>query len=203
MRVRRLILGMLDTNCWLVDGGAGTPVLIVDPGDEPEAVIAEVGREAQVGFHGHQNLSMGIANSVLAYRAGAKQIDGALCALGAGAGNSPTEVLAATFERLGVRTGVDLGEVLSAAGFASQRFRLIAGAGLDVMPRMTDAGYDLVFLDGEKVEYGEYLEQAVRLVQAPGATRKDRKALKTRVDALRSEIVTAFIQEQGEDAHAE
>ena len=52
---------------------------------------------------------------VLAYQAGAKQIDGALCALGAGAGNSPTEVLAATFERLGIRTGVDLGEVLSAA----------------------------------------------------------------------------------------
>jgi isopropylmalate/homocitrate/citramalate synthase len=52
---------------------------------------------------------------VLAYQAGAKQIDGALCALGAGAGNSPTEVLAATFERMGIKTGVDLGEVLSAA----------------------------------------------------------------------------------------
>ena len=74
-----------------------------------------IGGEAQVGFHGHQNLSLGIANSVLAYQAGAKQIDGALCALGAGAGNSPTEVLAATFERMGIKTGVDLGEVLSAA----------------------------------------------------------------------------------------
>jgi 4-hydroxy 2-oxovalerate aldolase len=83
-----------------------------------QAVIDEIGRgpdAAQVGFHGHQNLSMGIANSVLAYQAGARQIDGALCALGAGAGNSPTEVLAATFERMGIRTGVDLGEVLSAA----------------------------------------------------------------------------------------
>ena len=46
----------------------------------------------------------------------------------------------------------------------------------------------------------DHCEQAARLVQAPGATRKDRKALKTRVDALRSEIVAAFIQEQGEDA---
>ncbi len=80
-----------------------------------KAVIDEIGAEAQVGFHGHQNLSMGVANSVLAYRAGARQIDGALCALGAGAGNSPTEVLAATFERLDIRTGIDLGEVLSAA----------------------------------------------------------------------------------------
>ena len=76
----------------------------------------------------------------------------------------------------GVLTSVDLEaehqrlarDVLSEAGFKPQRFRLIAGAGLDVMPRMTDAGYDLVFLDGEKVEYGEYLDQAVRLVRPGG-----------------------------------
>ena len=48
-------------------------------------------------------------------QAGAKQIDGALCALGAGAGNAPTEVLAATYERLGIRTGVDVPAVLAAA----------------------------------------------------------------------------------------
>jgi 4-hydroxy 2-oxovalerate aldolase len=107
-----------------VDGVAGQCVYVVDSagalilGDAQQrirAVLDEIGHEAQVGFHGHQNLSLGIANSVLAYQAGAKQIDGALCALGAGAGNSPTEVLAATFERMGIRTGVDLGEVLSAA----------------------------------------------------------------------------------------
>jgi len=100
--------------CVYVVDSAGALVLDTAQ-DRIKAVIDEIGAEAQVGFHGHQNLSMGIANSVLAYQAGAKQIDGALCALGAGAGNSPTEVLAATFERLGIRTGVDLGEVLSAA----------------------------------------------------------------------------------------
>jgi 4-hydroxy 2-oxovalerate aldolase len=101
--------------CVYVVDSAGALVLS-DAQERVQAVVDEIGRDdAQVGFHGHQNLSMGVANSVLAYRAGAKQIDGALCALGAGAGNSPTEVLAATFERLGVRTGVDLGEVLSAA----------------------------------------------------------------------------------------
>lgn len=100
--------------CVYVVDSAGA--LVLDSAQERiAAVVGEVGAEAQVGFHGHQNLSMGVANSVLAYRSGARQIDGALCALGAGAGNSPTEVLAATFERLGVRTGVDLGEVLSAA----------------------------------------------------------------------------------------
>jgi 4-hydroxy 2-oxovalerate aldolase len=101
--------------CVYVVDSAGALVLS-DAQERVTAVIDEIGPDgAQVGFHGHQNLSMGVANSVLAYQAGAKQIDGALCALGAGAGNSPTEVLAATFERMGIRTGVDLGEVLSAA----------------------------------------------------------------------------------------
>ncbi len=79
-----------------------------------EALVREIGHQAQVGFHGHQNLSMGVANSVLAHQSGARQLDGALCALGAGAGNSPTEVLAATFERLGVPTGIDVHDVLAA-----------------------------------------------------------------------------------------
>jgi 4-hydroxy 2-oxovalerate aldolase len=79
------------------------------------AMVAELGEQAQVGFHGHQNLSMGVANSVLAYNNGARQVDGALCALGAGAGNAPTEVLAATFDKLEIATGVDVGGVLAAA----------------------------------------------------------------------------------------
>ncbi len=52
---------------------------------------------------------------MLAYQNGARQIDGALCALGAGAGNAPTEVVAATFDRLGITTGVDVPRVLAAA----------------------------------------------------------------------------------------
>ena len=101
--------------CVYVVDSAGA-LILSDAQERITAVVEEVGRDgAQVGFHGHQNLSMGVANSVLAYQNGAVQIDGALCALGAGAGNSPTEVLAATFERMGIRTGIDLGEVLSAA----------------------------------------------------------------------------------------
>lgn len=76
----------------------------------------------------------------------------------------------------GVLTSVDLEaehqrlarETFTEAGYAPQRFRLIAGSGLDVMARLTDAGYDLVFLDGDKVEYGEYLDQALRLVRPGG-----------------------------------
>ena len=80
-----------------------------------EALVAEVGDEAWVGYHGHQNMSLGVANSVLAYQAGVRYIDGSLCALGAGAGNSPTEVLAATFDRLAIDTGLDVLRLLHAA----------------------------------------------------------------------------------------
>jgi 4-hydroxy 2-oxovalerate aldolase len=100
--------------CVYVVDSAGALVL-GDAQARVQAVLAEVGDQAQVGFHGHQNLSLGVANSVLAVQAGARQVDGALCALGAGAGNAPTEVLAATFDRLGVRTGIDVQGVLEAA----------------------------------------------------------------------------------------
>ena len=80
-----------------------------------EALVAEVGDEAWVGYHGHQNLSFGVANSVIAHEAGVRYIDGSLCALGAGAGNSPTEVLAAVFDRLGIDTGLDVAALLDAA----------------------------------------------------------------------------------------
>jgi 4-hydroxy 2-oxovalerate aldolase len=100
--------------CVYVVDSAGALVLS-DAQARVQALVAEIGQDAQVGFHGHQNLSLGVANSVLAYQAGATQVDGALCALGAGAGNAPTEVLAATFARLGIATGVDVDGVLAAA----------------------------------------------------------------------------------------
>jgi 4-hydroxy 2-oxovalerate aldolase len=107
---------MVDAGCecvYVVDS-AGALVL-GDAQVRVEALVREIGSEAQIGFHGHQNLSLGVANSVLAFQNGARQIDGALCALGAGAGNSPTEVLAATFDHLGVATGIDVDAVLAAA----------------------------------------------------------------------------------------
>jgi 4-hydroxy 2-oxovalerate aldolase len=79
-------------------------LLLADAQERIQALIGEIGGEAQVGFHGHQNLALGVANSLLAYQNGALQIDGSLCGLGAGAGNAPTEVLAATFDRFGVET---------------------------------------------------------------------------------------------------
>jgi 4-hydroxy 2-oxovalerate aldolase len=100
--------------CVYVVDSAGALVLS-DAQERVRALLDEIGAQAEVGFHGHQNLSLGVANSVLAVQGGARQVDGALCALGAGAGNAPTEVLAATFERLGIKTGLDVNGVLAAA----------------------------------------------------------------------------------------
>ncbi len=114
LAVQARIMVDAGAQCVYVVDSAGALVL-ADATDRIAAVHAEIGAQAQVGFHGHQNLSLGVANSVLAFQGGARQIDGSLCALGAGAGNSPTEVLAATFDHLGVTTGVDVGGVLAAA----------------------------------------------------------------------------------------
>jgi 4-hydroxy 2-oxovalerate aldolase len=100
--------------CVYVVDSAGA-LMLGDTQARIDALMHEFRGQAQVGFHGHQNLSLGVANSVLAQQSGATQIDGALCALGAGAGNAPTEVLAATFDRLGVTTGVVVPAVLAAA----------------------------------------------------------------------------------------
>jgi predicted O-methyltransferase YrrM len=54
------------------------------------------------------------------------------------------------------------------AGFGSGRIRLIMGQALDVLPRLTDAVYDLVFVDAAKTEYPRYLEQGVRLLRSGG-----------------------------------
>lgn len=107
---------MVDAGCQCVYVVDSAGALVMDEAyDRVRAVVEEVGADAQVGYHGHQNLSMGVANSVLAYRAGARQIDGTLCALGAAAGNSPTEVLSVVFDRLGIPTGLDTIALLDAA----------------------------------------------------------------------------------------
>jgi len=63
--------------------------------------------EVAVGFHGHQNLSLGVGNSLAAIDHGARWIDACTRGLGAGAGNTPTEVLVAACARQGIETGVD------------------------------------------------------------------------------------------------
>jgi predicted O-methyltransferase YrrM len=59
-------------------------------------------------------------------------------------------------------------ETFAEAGIPSQRARLIPGAALEVLPRLTDGHYDIVFADGDKQEYPEYLGEALRLLRPGG-----------------------------------
>jgi 4-hydroxy 2-oxovalerate aldolase len=101
--------------CGYVVDSAGA-LLLEEASDRVKALVEAIGDHCQIGYHGHQNLSLGVANSILAQRAGARQIDCSVCGLGAGAGNTPTEVMTAVFERLGVDTGVDVNAILEVAG---------------------------------------------------------------------------------------
>jgi 4-hydroxy-2-oxovalerate/4-hydroxy-2-oxohexanoate aldolase len=80
-----------------------------------EGLRAALAPETEVGFHGHHNLAMGVANSLAAIDAGASRIDGSAAGLGAGAGNTPLEVLAAVLERMGAKTGIDIYRLMAVA----------------------------------------------------------------------------------------
>ncbi|HEY9547477.1 MAG TPA: 4-hydroxy-2-oxovalerate aldolase [Solimonas sp.] len=71
--------------------------------------------ETEIGFHGHHNLSMGVANSIAAVAAGARRIDCACGGMGAGAGNTPMEVFVAVANRMGIETGVDVFKISDVA----------------------------------------------------------------------------------------
>jgi 4-hydroxy-2-oxovalerate aldolase len=69
----------------------------------------------EIGFHGHNNLSLAMANTLAAIQEGATRIDGSVRCLGAGAGNTQTEVLVAVLDRIGLKTGVDLYKMMDLA----------------------------------------------------------------------------------------
>jgi len=107
---------MADAGCQCVYVVDSAGAMVLDQaGERVAAVVAELGSEGQVGFHGHENLGLGVANTILAIRAGATQADGCTRRFGAGAGNTPTEALVAVCDRLGIRTGVDTYGMFDAA----------------------------------------------------------------------------------------
>ncbi len=78
------------------------------------------GLSIPVGFHGHNNLGVGISNSIAAIQAGAKILDASILGFGAGAGNTQLEVLVAVLKKMGYETGIDLYKLLDAADWAEK-----------------------------------------------------------------------------------
>ncbi len=109
----------------------------------------------------------------------------------------------------GVLTSVDVEpehqrlarEAFTAAGFPSQRVRLIYGSALDVLPRLTDGHYDMVFCDGDKREYPQYLEQAIRLLRPGGVVAFDNALWHDKVaDPAARDADTTAVREMLEQA---
>ncbi|MFW1799813.1 4-hydroxy-2-oxovalerate aldolase [Acinetobacter nematophilus] len=97
-------------NCIYVTDSAGY-MLPQDVTDRVGLLRANLAAEIELGFHGHHNLGMGVANTVAAVDAGAIRVDLAAAGLGAGAGNTPLELFVAVANRMGLETGVDLFKV--------------------------------------------------------------------------------------------
>ena len=106
----------------------------------------------------------------------------------------------------GVLTTVDLEaehqrlakQSFTEAGIAPQRVRLIPGAALEVLPRLTDGHYDLVFCDGDKLEYSDYLNEAMRLLKPGGIVAFDNALWHDRVaDPAQRDAETVAIRELG------
>ncbi|HSW19318.1 MAG TPA: 4-hydroxy-2-oxovalerate aldolase [Ramlibacter sp.] len=109
-----LLMESYGANCLYITDSAGYML--------PDDVTARVGAvrdalkpETELGFHGHHNLAMGVANSIAAIEAGANRIDAAAAGLGAGAGNTPMEVFVAVCSRMGIETGVDVFKIQDVA----------------------------------------------------------------------------------------
>jgi predicted O-methyltransferase YrrM len=87
-------------------------------------------------------------------------------------------------------------EAFTEAGIASTRYRLINGNAADVLPRMRDSAYDLVFVDADKSAYAVYYEQAVRMLRPGGVVAFDNMLWHDRVaDSAQRDPETVVLRE--------
>ncbi len=109
-----LLMESYGANCIYITDSAGY-MLPDDVRARLGAVRNALKSDTELGFHGHHNMAMGVANSIAAIEAGATRIDAAAAGLGAGAGNTPMEVFIAVCARMGIQTGVDVYKIQDVA----------------------------------------------------------------------------------------
>lgn len=109
-----LLMESYGANCIYITDSAGY-MLPDDVRTRLGAVRSALKSDTELGFHGHHNMAMGVANSIAAIEVGATRIDAAAAGLGAGAGNTPMEVFVAVCARMGIETGVDVFKIQDVA----------------------------------------------------------------------------------------